>query len=316
MYGFGLVPDPEKRCSGTVVSHHLMRALSLALIVTALAAPLLKGSPAFDHALVLFRQHRFAEAKSAFEAAAAAADPRNLEAQAYIGRCLLELRQPDAAVKIFEKLAAAAPPRSEAFRELGDAYGSKAEQAGAGLSGFSNARKARAAWLRAIALDPANVEAHSHLLQYYIEAPSIVGGGMDKAYAEMAKIQKLDTLRGAEAAELVYAADHKPAEAMAALAAILLAKPGDYGANYRFGRLAAMSGRRLDEGWAALTRCLGRPPSPGAPGYAAVHWLRGVIRDQQGNRAGAREEYGAALVADPKFAPALDAMKRADATGG
>jgi tetratricopeptide (TPR) repeat protein len=63
---------------------------------------------------------------------------------------------------------------------LGRAYGMKARHAGP-ISGFSLARKVNSSFALAAQLNPANVAALNDLGEYYVAAPFIVGGGVDKA---------------------------------------------------------------------------------------------------------------------------------------
>ena len=63
---------------------------------------------------------------------------------------------------------------------LGRAYGMKASHAG-WISGFTLARKVAASFERAVQFDPNNVDAIDDLGEFYVEAPSIVGGGDNKA---------------------------------------------------------------------------------------------------------------------------------------
>jgi tetratricopeptide (TPR) repeat protein len=70
---------------------------------------------------------------------------------------------------------------------LGRAYGMKARHAGP-LTGFSLARRVRSCFERAVQLNPANVAALSDLGEYYVAAPSIVGGGINKAQALAARM--------------------------------------------------------------------------------------------------------------------------------
>lgn len=63
---------------------------------------------------------------------------------------------------------------------LGRAYGMKARRAGP-IAGFALARKVQAGFARAVDLNPDNVAALSDLGEYDVDAPFIVGGGMDKA---------------------------------------------------------------------------------------------------------------------------------------
>jgi len=63
---------------------------------------------------------------------------------------------------------------------LGRAYGMKAQHAGP-FAGFSLARKVQASFSRAVDLNPSNVAALSDLGEYDVDAPFVVGGGVDKA---------------------------------------------------------------------------------------------------------------------------------------
>ncbi len=88
--------------------------------------------------------------------------------------------------------AAAASECTAALRSLandsaaqdwaGRAYGMQADSAGP-IAGLRLAFKVRNAFEAAVRLNPANGEAVNDLSEYYIDAPSIVGGGFDKAAA-------------------------------------------------------------------------------------------------------------------------------------
>jgi tetratricopeptide (TPR) repeat protein len=69
---------------------------------------------------------------------------------------------------------------SEAQDWMGRVYGMKANHAGP-IAGFGLARKVKAAFEAAVQLDPASPEAANDLSEYYIAAPLVVGGGLDKA---------------------------------------------------------------------------------------------------------------------------------------
>lgn len=86
--------------------------------------------------------------------------------------------------------SAAASECTAALRTLGNdssaqdwagrAYGMQAESAGP-ISGLRLALKVRNAFEAAVRLDPGNSAAFNDLSEYYVEAPSIVGGGFEKA---------------------------------------------------------------------------------------------------------------------------------------
>jgi tetratricopeptide (TPR) repeat protein len=71
---------------------------------------------------------------------------------------------------------------SEAQDWLGRACGKKAESAGY-IAGYKLAQRVQAAFERAVELDPRNSAAVNDLSDYYINAPVLIGGGMDKAEA-------------------------------------------------------------------------------------------------------------------------------------
>jgi tetratricopeptide (TPR) repeat protein len=101
----------------------------------------------------------------------------------------------DEAVHECEAAVAAAPANSSYQRWLGSAYGQKAGRSGK-FSAFGLARKAHSAMEKAVQLDPKSADAVSDLGEYCVNAPGIVGGGMDKANDLAQKLLALDAPRG------------------------------------------------------------------------------------------------------------------------
>jgi tetratricopeptide (TPR) repeat protein len=240
---------------------------------------------------------------------AVAAEPQDAEAHYLLGLALLNQNKGDTAVAPLEKATALAPTNSEYQRALGDAYGVSAQKAGL-FSKLGFARKCKAAYDRAVELDPKSVDARVSLMQFCMAAPSIVGGGIDKAYAQAEEIKKLDPAQGRTAYALLYLAEKKYPEALAALDEVLKDTPNDYEALYQLGRLAAITGDRLDRGLATLRQCLTLTPPAGQPPHAAVHWRIGNILEKQGDKAAAKAAYEASLRVDPNFKSAADALKK------
>ena len=285
----------------------IARSLSLLLVIasTALAA---ESSPDFKAAIELFQQRKNPEAKVALENVVKA-EPKNFEAAAYMGRVHMRLGDPESAIKIFEKVVAEFPAHSDYRRELGDAYGFKAQKAGVGFSGLGAARKSRDAYEKAVQLDPKNVNARFNLMQFYQQAPGLVGGGTDKAHAQADEILKLDPIRGRAAKAGVFTAEKKFDEAFALYEDALKENPDDYNSLYAIGRGAASSGQRLERGMEALARCLAVTPPANSPGHAAANWRMGMIHEKRSDKAAARASYQAAISVDPAFKPAVDALK-------
>jgi tetratricopeptide (TPR) repeat protein len=94
----------------------------------------------------------------------------------------------DAAIRECETAAAHDADDSATQMWLGRAYGLKASRANA-LSAFVVAKKVHIAFERAVEIDPDNVHAMSDLGEYYVAAPSIVGGGLDRSRALAARMR-------------------------------------------------------------------------------------------------------------------------------
>lgn len=267
--------------------------------------------PAYNAAVELYQQRKLTEARQAFETLAAA-NPDHGDIQFYLGRLALQGDDPTAAARHLEKAVALVPNESRYYQRLGDAYGRSAQKAGL-FSKMSLAAKCRTAYEKAVELDPKSIDARLALLAFYQQAPGVVGGGMDKAHAQAQEIKKLDASRGRAAIAGLYVVEKKYAEAFAEFDTVLKEKPDDYAALFQTGRLAAISGERLDAGLDALRKCLAQTPpdtQPAQPGHAAVHWRIGNILEKQNNKDGARAAYEAALRIDPKFPQAIESLKK------
>ena len=81
------------------------------------------------------------------------------------------------------------------FNWLGKSYGRLAEKAGI-FSAPRYASRCREAFEKAVELDSANVEALSDLMEYYLEAPGSLGGGLAKAETLVSRIEAVDAAQG------------------------------------------------------------------------------------------------------------------------
>lgn len=109
-----------------------------------------------------------------------AASPGDAAAQNLLCRAYFMIEDWDSGIPHCERATQLDPQSSIYFNWLGRVYGEKADRSSF-LSAASLARKVRAAFERAVELDPKNWEARVDLGEYYAEAPGIVGGGKDKA---------------------------------------------------------------------------------------------------------------------------------------
>lgn len=159
--------------------------------------PLLAKTPEWERAHTFFLASDFRQAASVLEKAS----KKDFDNLLLLGQSYYELKKFGDAVDALELAAQAAPKHSDAQLWLGRAYGRLAE--GNKLLAFGRARKARAAFERAVQLDPKNRDALDDLFEFYFEAPGIVGGGLDKAEGIAKQIAALDADDGAELLEKV-----------------------------------------------------------------------------------------------------------------
>ena len=116
------------------------------------------------------------------------AEPGDSEAHQLLCRTYYAQEMADSAIHECELAVASAPSSSDNQMWLGRAYGLKASHASP-FSALRLAIKVRTAFERAVQLDPENVHAMSDLGEFYVAAPSLIGGGLDKAQALAARMQ-------------------------------------------------------------------------------------------------------------------------------
>jgi tetratricopeptide (TPR) repeat protein len=256
----------------------------------------------------LFKERQWAEAQVMLEKVTAE-EPKNAEAWNFLGQAFLSHNDYEKAMPALEMATQLAPANSEYMRMLGDACGLAAQQSGL-LSKYGWAKKCKADYDRSVELDPTNIAARWSVMEFCRQAPAIVGGGMDGAYAQAEAIRKLDPDRGRVALAILYVADKKMVEAFALYDEALKANPDDYTTLYQLGRLSAMTGQRLEQGLVNLRKCLTLTIPPSQPGLAPVNWRIGNILEKLGDKTGAKAAYEASIAIDPTFVQAIEALRK------
>ncbi len=277
-------------------------------------------------------------------AALVKAEPRSAQVRILQTRLLLQQGEVGDAVDAANEAVDLAPTDAQAYYWLGNAYGMQIGRANAMSKAFI-APKLRDAFERAIALDPNLHDARGNLMEYYLQAPAIVGGSVDKARAQAAELAKRDPPRGHYARARLAMHDKQPDVAAKAYVAAWEARPesvtyraaagqalqetrqwdrafGLYeawtaedpkaaGAWYQLGRTAAVSGQRLDEGAAALKTYLTLPLGPGGPPLHHAWYRLGQVQAKAGDKPAARASLEKALKGEPgnaDFKAALAAL--------
>lgn len=129
-----------------------------------------------ERARPLYQQTRYTEALEILEPLR----HPGAAASALLGQCYYMLEDYKNAVTALERAVADDPANSVYQDWLGRAYGRRAEKAFA-LTAASYALKAREHFEQAVKLNPGNMDAVDDLFEYYRQAPSVMGGGQEKA---------------------------------------------------------------------------------------------------------------------------------------
>jgi tetratricopeptide (TPR) repeat protein len=302
--------------------------LLLALATTSVAAP---------EASELLSSGRVNEAVTALATRQDAAS-LNLLSRAYFS-----MDRWDEAVKYGERAVSLEPQNSNYHLWLGRAYGRKAGDSNP-LSAAGLAKKAKNEFERAVELDPAIVPARVDLAQYYTEAPSFMGGGLDKARAQAVQVQASDPGMAHLIQARVAEKDKRYSDSEAEYkSAIQQAKnPADM-----WLQLAAFyrQRERLDDMQSAIRAAMAQPHKPAesyfdagnqlflgsrdfpaavdylqkyltsgelvesAPAFRA-HYVMGQLQEKMGHNQAAASEYQASLSLASGFLPAQKALSR------
>lgn len=278
-------------------------------------------------------------------AAPSAARAQSAADHAKAGTASLNANNADAAVKSFEKAIAAEPNNSDYHLWLARAVGTVAQNASVLRQPFL-ARRAKAEFEKAVQLDPNSIGGREGMMQFYLLAPSVMGGSLGKAREQAAVIAKLNPMRGFFARATiannqkdpataekeirgaaaafpdslnaltslvnVHTNANRPDTAFAVLDKYLSKHPDDLTAQFWIGRTAAVLGVQLDRGEKAIKTVMTAPgvgTETGLPTLWAAHFRLGQIAVHRGNKVLAKQEFEKCLAINPKYEPAKRALK-------
>lgn len=225
------------------------------------------------------------------------------------GRVAMRERKTDAAVKAFERAIALHAGVSEYHLWLGHAYTRQLNEVSF-IKKPGVGRKIGPQYDKAVELDSSSVEAAVARVDFYLEAPGIVGGGVDKARAEAERLRALSPYRATFARAKIAEKDKDWDGVQREYAALMVAHPDSAVPHYYFGRASALSGKELSRGEAALRRFLALLGTSDPQSRAVGHYRLGTIREKQGDLAAARAEYDSAVALNPKYEDAIAARRR------
>ena len=314
-------------------------------VTVRLILPFLLLSPAMllaDKAAanIALNQGRADDAIRTLQAQLSAA-PHDAVAHQLLCRTYYSIELDDQAIEECELAVADAPSSSESYLWLGRAYGLKASHANP-VSAFRLARKVAAAFEEAVKLDPASLPALSDLGEFYVAAPSLVGGGLDKAQELANRMMPPSATKAHRLLALIAEKKGDLSAAEAEFRRAVEAQPSagafvDLAAFYQRQKrtdqcvTAIQAAVRLDRVKDAalvdaatiltdakrspqlaqqlLVAYLGSPAKSDEEPAAKVHVLLGNLLLNSGDQTGARREYQAALALASVYLPAQKALK-------
>ena len=288
----------------------------------------------------LLQQGRVDEARISLQGVLAA-EPSNAYAHQLLCRVYYAQEMADAAIQECELGASQNPGDSNTQMWLGRAYGMKASHARP-LTAFALARKVRYSFERAVQLDPQNIQAMSDLGEFYVEAPAIVGGGLDKGRALASRMQprfpsqshrllaliasedkdagtaeaefKKAVLAGRTAAAYIdlgqfYQRQNQPDKALEALQAGIAADRRKDSSLVDAASILTAMNRSPQLAEDLLREYLSSPAqSDDAPAFK-VHVQLGNLLAHQGDATSAHREYAAAAALASNYAPARKSLQ-------
>jgi tetratricopeptide (TPR) repeat protein len=291
----------------------------------------------------LFQERRFDEARAVYKAQLAS-NKNDANAMFWMGRIANAENKTGEAIEWFEKAVKRDDSNALYHYHLGGAVGDEAQKANKLRQPFL-ARRVKAEFERAVALDPKMIDARQGLVDFYSMAPGFMGGSMDKAREQVAEITKLNTLRGhvsggrlaerdkdyavAEreyqaaiatapdstqayyALAALYRAQSKWDDSFAVYERIMQVKPDELVAHLGWGAVSAASGKSYERGERELRYFLANATlqSVGYRNLAGAHFRLGQIQEKTARRDQAKAEYAEALKINPQHSDAKKALE-------
>lgn len=269
--------------------------------------------------------------------------PSDAASYNYLCRAYYSVRDWDRAIPACERAVSLDPGNSDYHLWLGRSYGEKAENANP-LSAFSLARKLHKQFETAVQLNSRNVEARVDLAEFYLEAPSILGGGDDKARAQATALSRFAPVqahyvlgrlaeknkdqRSAEKEyraavdssagnahdwlnlALFYRHQNRLKDMEQALQRAVSAPVANNEVLVECAELLVRTGRNPVTAAQLVRRYLASDaPTEKSPFFQA-HYVLGTALEKQGDARGAANEYRAALALASNFPAAKEALGR------
>ena len=249
---------------------------------------------------------------------------------------------PDKAIKYARRAVKADRKNSRYHFMLANGYGMKAQKGG--LRAMYYGGKFKQECDLAVEYGPENVQAHLALLSFYMHAPSIMGGGIEKAKERVETIASLGEYHGhvahgaiaqwegdnvaAESSYLAaasvdsqnvegwsllgqfYIDVERPTDAVPMLERVRELEPDDMVAVYQLARAHADAGDDLAAAEKGFKAYIAAEDHPREPEVASAHWRLAEVYERLGRYKEAMDELDEAIRLNPEHVMAIESKKR------
>lgn len=257
-----------------------------------------------DQGTNLYKDKKFREAKAIFENVLKN-ESRNGRAKYYLGLIsMVHDRDMEKASDLFEEAIELEKNNADYHYMLGVVSGRLATSANI-FKQVSLANKTKDEFEKAIELNPKHIDARAALLQYYLRAPGIMGGSVDKAKAQAQEISKLNQYKGWLSNAIIAGSEQKFSEEENYYKKAITDKPDSSGAYLAYGSFCTRQ-KKFDDALKYFKKYSElEPKEPRAhdalgDGYTGKDMMDDAIKS-----------YQKALSIDPNFASSIFKLAKA-----
>lgn len=222
-----------------------------AVALTCAAMPVAAGS--IEEGRKFFDDKKWEEARAEFQTVADA-EPDNPLGHFWLGRVSFELDEHDLSIGFFKKAVELEETNGEYWHWTGRANGVKARTVST-MRQLPYAFKIKKGFVKAVELDPENMDARRDLIQFYIEAPRLVGGSTEKAREVLKPIAELDPIEGMNVEAKILNAEGESEAALEKSKAAIEGRPEEENYHITLGDIYASMDRK-DEARAEYDKAL------------------------------------------------------------
>jgi superkiller protein 3 len=222
----------------------IVRAVLASALVIVSMVSLAAAQSMLDRGISLEKQGKYAEAQKVYEDILAKND-NDAAAHFRLGLIHLRNRKLDQAMQQLERAVALDGKQAEYHFQLAGVYREAAQNASV-IKRPGLTRQLKNQLDLAVQLNPRSVPYHQGLIQFYVQAPTVLGGSYSSAHQQADALSRIDGLEGALAHAEIYFQEGNRGKAQEFLRKAIAANPRDSRAYHKLGILFILE-RKYDD---------------------------------------------------------------------